>query len=142
VSVRIQPPTEDAATRRRNCCDGGPRDSLTKDPQGVCSPRRMSSPGNPSLRLCAVTQQQQPPIRQNHKVKPNTTDQRQFQPPTQQTGQSVQAPTVHSSPLDDMFKVATVVQQIMTGLNGAVSEEEKIVAITKIVLNLMRRDGH
>jgi hypothetical protein len=35
-----------------------------------------------------------------------------------------------------MFKVATVVQQIMTELNGAVSEEDKIVAITKIVLNL------
>jgi hypothetical protein len=40
-----------------------------------------------------------------------------------------------------MFKVATVVQQIMTELNGAVSEEGKIVAITKIVLNLMKRDG-
>jgi hypothetical protein len=44
--------------------------------------------------------------------------------------------------LDDMFKVATIVQQIMTELNGAVSEEGTIVAITKIVLNLMKRDGH
>jgi hypothetical protein len=50
--------------------------------------------------------------------------------------------TVHSSPVDDMFKVATVVQHIMTGLNGAASEEEKIVDITKIVLSFMRRDGH
>jgi hypothetical protein len=34
-----------------------------------------------------------------------------------------------------MFKVAvTVVQQIMTEFNGAVLEEAKIVAITKIVL--------
>jgi hypothetical protein len=30
-----------------------------------------------------------------------------------------------------MFKVATVMQQIMTELNGAVSEEAKIVTITK-----------
>jgi hypothetical protein len=67
-----------------------------------------------------------------------------MQPPTQshtQQGQTVQAPNVYSSPLDGMFKVATIVQQ-MTELNGAVSEEEKIVAVTEIVLNLMRRDDH
>jgi hypothetical protein len=38
--------------------------------------------------------------------------------------------------------VATVVQEIVTELNGAVSEEDKIVAVTKIVLNPIRRDGH
>jgi hypothetical protein len=41
-----------------------------------------------------------------------------------------------------MFKVATIVQQIMTELNGAVTEEKKIVAITKIILNLMKQNGH
>jgi hypothetical protein len=41
-----------------------------------------------------------------------------------------------------MLRVVTVVQQIMTEISGAVSEEEKIVAITKIVLNLMKQDGH
>jgi hypothetical protein len=40
-----------------------------------------------------------------------------------------------------MFRVATAVQRIMTELNGAVSEEDKIVAITRIVLNLMKQDG-
>jgi hypothetical protein len=38
--------------------------------------------------------------------------------------------------------VVTDVQQIMTQFSGAVSEEDKIVAITKIVLNLMKQDGH
>jgi hypothetical protein len=39
-----------------------------------------------------------------------------------------------------MFKVvATVFQQIMTELNGAESEENGIVAVTKIVLNLMKQ---
>jgi hypothetical protein len=47
-------------------------------------------------------------------------------------GQSVQTSNVNSASLDDMFKVATVVQQIMTELNGAVSEEGKIVAIQKL----------
>jgi hypothetical protein len=60
----------------------------------------------------------------------------------QNAGQSAQALTVNSQPLDDMLRVVTVVQQIMTEFNGAVSEEDKIVAITKIVLNLMNQNGH
>jgi hypothetical protein len=60
----------------------------------------------------------------------------------QNKGQSIQTPTVNSSPLDNMLRVVTVVQQIMTEVNCAVSEEQKIVAITKIVLNLMKQNGH
>jgi hypothetical protein len=60
----------------------------------------------------------------------------------QPTGQSVQAPKVNSAPLDSVLRVVTVVQQIMTEFNGAVSEENKIVAITKTVLNLMQQNGH
>jgi hypothetical protein len=41
-----------------------------------------------------------------------------------------------------MMQVVTVVQQIMTKFSGAVSEEDKIVVITKIVLNLMKQNGH
>jgi hypothetical protein len=44
--------------------------------------------------------------------------------------------------LENKFKVATAVQHIKTELNGAVSEESKIVVITKIVLNLMKQNGH
>jgi len=40
-----------------------------------------------------------------------------------------------------MFKVATIVQHVMAELNGAVTEEQKIVAITRIVLNLMNENG-
>jgi hypothetical protein len=36
----------------------------------------------------------------------------------------------------------TVVQQIMTEFNGAVSEEDKFVAIANIVLNLTKQNGH
>jgi hypothetical protein len=32
--------------------------------------------------------------------------------------------------------------KFMTDFNGAVSEEEKIVAIIKTVLNLMKHNGH
>jgi hypothetical protein len=96
--------------------------------------------------LSGNSQQQQLHSRPTEKVLRNPVDRTEAQPTvqphTQNTGQSVKAPTVNSSSLDDMFKVATVVQQIMTELNGAVSEEDKIVAITKIVLSLMKRDGH
>jgi hypothetical protein len=30
----------------------------------------------------------------------------------------------------------------MTEFNGAVSEEDRIVAITKIILNVMKENGH
>jgi hypothetical protein len=40
-----------------------------------------------------------------------------------------------------MLKVASVVQQIVIELNGAVSQEAKIFTITKIVLNLMKQNG-
>jgi uncharacterized membrane protein YcgQ (UPF0703/DUF1980 family) len=59
----------------------------------------------------------------------------------QNTGQSVRAPTVSSQTLDNMLSVVTALEQIMTEFNGSVSED-KIVAITKIVLNLMKQDGH
>jgi hypothetical protein len=59
----------------------------------------------------------------------------------QESGQSAQAFNVNSASLNNMFRVTIVVQQIMTELNGAMSEEDKIVAITKTVLNLMKQDG-
>jgi hypothetical protein len=41
-----------------------------------------------------------------------------------------------------MFRVATIVQQIMTELSDAVSEEEKTVASTKMIIKLMNNNGH
>jgi hypothetical protein len=56
----------------------------------------------------------------------------------QKTGQSVRARNVNSFSLDKMLKiVVTIIQQS----NGAVLEEAKILAITKIVLNLMEQIG-
>jgi hypothetical protein len=40
-----------------------------------------------------------------------------------------------------MLRANTVVEQIMTEFSGAVSKEEKIMAIAKIVLNLMEQNG-
>jgi hypothetical protein len=59
----------------------------------------------------------------------------------QETGQSVQAPNVSGLPLDNMVRVVSAVQQIMTELSGAVSKEAKILAITRIVFNLMKENG-
>jgi hypothetical protein len=42
-----------------------------------------------------------------------------------------------------MFKVVSVVfQQIMKQLNGAESEEDRIMAVTKVVLKFMKQYGH
>jgi hypothetical protein len=60
----------------------------------------------------------------------------------QTTDQSVQAPLVNSQPLDNMLRVVSVVQQIMTEVSCALSEEKKIEAITKTVLKIMNQNGH
>jgi hypothetical protein len=44
------------------------------------------------------------------------------------------------STLDNIFKAATIVQKIMTGLNDALSEEDKIITITKIVMKLINHE--
>jgi hypothetical protein len=67
---------------------------------------------------------QQPQMRQAHQVQRTTAERISGPPPveqhTQPTGQSVQTSNVNSSSLDDMFKVAAVVQQIMTADWGCV----------------------
>jgi hypothetical protein len=60
----------------------------------------------------------------------------------QETGQSLRAAIVNSQPLDSMVRAVTAVQQIMTEFNGAVSDKDKIVSITAIVLKLMKQNGH
>jgi hypothetical protein len=51
------------------------------------------------------------------------------------TGLAMQAP---SSTSNEILKAATVVECIMTELSEVVSEEDKIMVITKMVLNLMK----
>jgi hypothetical protein len=41
-----------------------------------------------------------------------------------------------------MLRIVTVVQQFMIKFNDVVSEEEKVVATTKIILNLMKQNDH
>jgi hypothetical protein len=56
--------------------------------------------------------------------------------------QHPQAPGASASALETMLRVATAVQQIMTVLNTAASEEVKIMTITKIVMTVTNLDGH
>jgi hypothetical protein len=56
----------------------------------------------------------------------------------QRAGMSVQAP---SSTKNDTLKVDTVVQQIITEPSEAVSVKDKIMVITKIVVNLAKQNG-
>jgi hypothetical protein len=54
------------------------------------------------------------------------------------TGLSVQATSLFPS---DMLKVATVVQQNMTELSETLSEKDKIMVTTKMVLNIMEQNS-
>jgi hypothetical protein len=81
----------------------------------------------PSWWCCTTTNSPAlPPMRHNHQQVPS---------------QSVQTPNVNSSSLNYMFKVVAVIfQQIMTQLNGAEPEEDRVVAITKTVLQLVKQN--
>jgi hypothetical protein len=53
------------------------------------------------------------------------------------SGQSMQEEIVNSNAMDDMFVAFTMVQQIMTGLSSAASEEKKVSIITKSVFSFI-----
>jgi hypothetical protein len=63
-------------------------------------------------------------------------EKRDAQQEIQKTGLSVEAP---SSTNNDTSKIVIVVQQIMTEISGAASEKDKIMVITKLVLNLTKQ---
>jgi hypothetical protein len=88
--------------------------------------------------------QQQPQTSHVPVVSPPTAAKQIIRAPAQQqtTGQSVQAPLVNNQPLDNMLRVVTVVQQIMTEVSRALSEEKNIETITKTVLKIMNQNGH
>jgi hypothetical protein len=54
----------------------------------------------------------------------------------QQTSLSVQAPSSSNN-----TTIATVVHQIMTDVIEAVSQKDRVMIITKMVLNLMQQNG-
>jgi hypothetical protein len=56
------------------------------------------------------------------------------------SGQSMQVEIVNSNAMD-MFVAFTMVQQIMTGISSAASEEENVSIIIKSVFNLLKRNG-
>jgi hypothetical protein len=96
-----------------------------------------------ALRGSGDQQQPQPQTSQVPVAAPLTTTRQNIRAPKlQQTGQSVQAPLVNSQPIKNMLKFVTVVQQIMTEVSSAQSQEKQIVAITKIVLKLKNQNGH
>jgi hypothetical protein len=89
-------------------------------------------------------EQQQPQTHQVAVVGPATMERKLPatipQHKQQKTGQPVRAPNVNNLSLDKMLEAAVaVVQQIMTESNGALLEAAKIMAITKIVLNLRKQ---
>jgi len=57
--------------------------------------------------------------------------------------QHLQAPCTSGSPLETTLRVAMAVQQqIVTVINTATSEEEKVMAVTRIVMSVMNLNGH
>jgi uncharacterized coiled-coil protein SlyX len=52
----------------------------------------------------------------------------------------MQARNVNSNSMDDTLAAVTRVQQIMTELSGAATEQEKVIVITKEALRLLKNN--
>jgi hypothetical protein len=113
--------------------------------KGELQRRRARAPKGPTGRtfFSKFTLQQQSyaaVLRQDkqHQQPQTTQTEQQYLPQKefQKTDLSVQAP---SSSNND--SVATVVRQITTKLTKAVSEEDRVMVITKLVLNLLQQNG-
>jgi hypothetical protein len=86
-------------------------------------------------------QQQQPQLPSVEQACPATMGEMRHS--QQVPSQSVQVPNANSSSVNDIFKVVTtIVEQIIRELSGAKSEEDRTMAITKILLKLMKQNSH
>jgi hypothetical protein len=91
-----------------------------------------------ALRQDTQQQQQQPQAPQKDWKSVHHPVQQQLpQQEIQKTGLSVQA---SSSSDNDKLKAATAVRQIMRELSEAVSEEDKVMIVSMMILDLMRRN--
>jgi hypothetical protein len=54
----------------------------------------------------------------------------------------MQAKNINSNAMDGTLATITMVQQIMTGLSGAVTEKEKVIIITEVVLRLLKNNAN
>jgi hypothetical protein len=59
-----------------------------------------------------------------------------------ETGQSVQAPTVNSIPVDNIFRAVSLLQQIMTEISAVESEEARTLTTAKLVSYITTQHGH
>jgi len=122
----------------RGCKRGRAQKIQTKEPTGRVFSTRLTTPTVSFAE--AVNGKRNNPPQQDRQHQPQLTTggweekSEKHNKERDLTGQT--ASKNHTSSMDSTFKVVTVVQQIMTGLNESVSEEGKIMAITKIVMKL------
>jgi hypothetical protein len=102
----------------------------------VCS----SNPVKPHLSFAAALRGQGRQPMQEEAPATNNSEPAATNHTIQKTGQSVQAPTVNNDSLD-MFRAFSVAEQIMAELKDAASEEDKFVALAKIIFKLMKDNG-
>jgi hypothetical protein len=123
---------------------GTPEEEVPKGTQIHSGKGVLFCPHHPRRLLRGSTpRQRRPAAATNGDFLTRNRDEKYTGPCTAATNRSVSpGPTCNSQPLDNMLRVVTVIQQIMTEVSGAMSQEEKIVTITKIVLNLVNQNGH
>jgi hypothetical protein len=60
----------------------------------------------------------------------------------QTSGQSMQAKNINSNAMDDTLAAVSMMQQLMTDLSGAATEQGKVIVITEVVLRLLKNNDN
>jgi hypothetical protein len=126
----IQPTAGVAVTQRRSSNVGRTSAFQTRDHQEGPSPNTQGRSGLSPL-LCAGPWNRSSLQRIR----------KSLQVANKVSGQSIQEEIVNSIAMDDIFVAFTMMQQIMTGLSSAASQEKKFSIITKSVFSLLKRNG-
>jgi hypothetical protein len=137
--------TAAAAVLKRSCCEGWRRKPRRRIYLGVCSLPRTQHQTFPSQQQSKENNSRNNRPSWGQQKVQGARDQDQAavrQSTTQKQGQSVQISSTKGSSLDDLFRVANIVQQITTELTGVMTEEGKAVAINEMVIKFMNPKSH
>jgi hypothetical protein len=115
---------------RKENCKGETHNELPREPLG--GPSSLSSHHHSSPTQLHYVRTNNTSNRKQRRQISSICSKRKFR----KTDLSVQAPSSFNND-----SVETVVHQIMTKLSKALSEEDRVMVITKLVLNLMQLNG-
>jgi hypothetical protein len=136
------PPSTVAVVMRKKSCGRSSKENQ-KTTTGRVFSSNFTTPAESFETMLRGTLDQNKRNTLRHEEVPGTNEHERTKREQQhETDHSVRAPTVSSLPLNNMLKVASIVQQSMTEFSNAEAEEAGTIATAKLVLYITNQSGH